>query len=369
MARPVPVGRRNLVEDRRRFALSIVGIGSGLLMVILMHAVLAGLTKQETAYLDAQAVDVLVSQRGVRTMQMSVSSVPEGTLERVRATPGVAWAEPVRQMTTTVTIGDRQIITYLFGYDPSRGAGGPVSLSRGSSPRTDELVIDSAGAQQLGVGVGGTVTVLGRRLVVSGLTEGLTGIANTASFVTAEQFRALIGPGVNYIFVGGSPGISAEALSQNLARAAPDVTVQTKASFSAEEAAFVGDLYSDVVHTMIAIGFVIALALVALSMSAVTSSKLRDYGVLKALGATRSKLVSAVVSQALWSLLVASCAAIAAAVALSAAIDHLVPNVDLVVEPGAVVATAVGAVVVGAPGALLPLRRVLSVDPATAFRS
>jgi ABC-type antimicrobial peptide transport system permease subunit len=41
----------------------------------------------------------------------------------------------------------------------------------------------------------------------------------------------------------------------------------------------------------------------------------------------------------------------------------------LAIEPGALVVTFLGAVLVGAPGALLPLRRVLRLDPATAFRT
>lgn len=367
MKRSVPFGRRNLFEDQRRFALAMLGIGSGLLMVLLMQAVFAGFTKQETAYLDSQEVDVIVSQAGVRTMQMSVSSLPEGTLDRVRSARGVSWAEPLRQMTTTVTIGDRQLITYLIGYDTARGVGGPRRIEEGVGPRLGEVILDAAGAQQLGVGVGGTVTILGREMRVSGLTSGLTGIANTSSFVTSEQFASLVGAGTNYVFVGASRGMSAEILREQIEATAVGVTVQTKAAFSVEEAAFVSDLYRDVIGTMIGIGYAIALALVALSLSSVTSSKLRDYGVVKALGATKRQLVATVASQAFWSVVVATTFASASALALAAAIDRTVPNIELVIEPGAVLTTLGGALLVGAPGAVLPLRRVLRVDPATSF--
>lgn len=364
----VPLARRNLLEDRRRFALAMLGIGSGLLMVLLMNAVFAGFTKQETAYLDSVQADVLVSQSGVRTMQMSVSKVPDEAYDHVQAMHGVAWVEPLRQMTTTIDAGDKQLITYLFGYNPATGRGGPHVVS-GGVPGHGEVVLDRAGADQLGVRVGDTVKYFGKSMRVSGLTEGLTGVANTASFVTADDFAGLAGPGINYLLIGAEPGVTPDVLRAQLAAQLPNVTVQTHEAFTAEEVAFVEDLYTDVIRTMIAIGFVIALALVALSLSAVTSSKLRDYGVVKALGATRRNLVTAVATQAVWSVVLATALATAGAFCLAWMIGWAVPNVALVIRPQAILVTLVGALVVGAPGALLPLRRVLAVDPATAFRA
>lgn len=364
----VPLARRNLLEDRRRFALAMLGIGSGLLMVLLMNAVFAGFTEQETAYLRSLQADILVSQEGVRTMQMSISNVPAEALETTRNAPGVAWVEPLRQMTTTIDARGKQLITYLFGYNPATGRGGPPQLT-GRAPGRGEVVLDRAGADQLDVRIGDTVEYFGKPMRVSGLTEGLTSVGNTASFVLADDFARLAGPGANYLLVGAAPGVNPEQLRTQLAARLADVTIQTREGFTAEEVAFVQDLYTDVVRTMIAIGFVIALALVALSLSAVTSSKLRDYGVVKALGATRRQLVTAVATQALWSVVLATAMATVGAFVLAWVIGWAVPNIALVIEWRAIALTLAGAIAVGAPGALLPLRRVLQVDPATAFRT
>jgi len=60
--------------------------------------------------------------------------------------------------------------------------------------------------------------------------------------------------------------------------------------------------------------------------------------------------------------------AVVVAVALGGAIGALTPNVTVLIQPGSVLRTGTGALVVGGLAALLPLRRVLRVDPATAFR-
>lgn len=53
---------------------------------------------------------------------------------------------------------------------------------------------------------------------------------------------------------------------------------------------------------------------------------------------------------------------------LGIAIGALTPNVKVAIEARSVVRTGAGALLVGALASLLPLRRVLRVDPATAFR-
>jgi putative ABC transport system permease protein len=367
--RQVPLARRNLFEDRRRALLALVGVGSGLLLVLLMSGIFAGFTRQETAYLDATPVDVVVSQAGVTTMQMSTSSLPGGTLLRLQAVPGVAWVEPLRQSTATLGGADgTKLISYVIGFDALTGKGGPPSLSSGQAPGLGDVVIDEAGAAQLGVGIGDHIQVFGTPLRISGLTHGLTSVANTTVFVTANQYRALAGNGTNYALVTAAPGVDPGELRDRIAAAIPNVTAQTKAQFTAQEQHLVEDMYIDVIRTMNAVGFVIALALVALTLSSVTAANLREYGVVKALGATKRHLAGVVVAQAVWAVLGAMLVATALSVALAFLVDATVPNIVLAIEPRTVLSTLAVALVVGAPAALLPLRRVLRVDPAAAFR-
>lgn len=53
---------------------------------------------------------------------------------------------------------------------------------------------------------------------------------------------------------------------------------------------------------------------------------------------------------------------------LGAAIGAATPNVEVAIEPASVVRTGITALAVGALASLVPLRRVLRADPATAFR-
>ncbi len=381
----VPLGRRNLFEDRRRAALSCVGVGAGLLLALLMAGVFGGLNRQESAYMDRNPADVVVSQEGVRTMQLSISALPPETTAAVAAVPGVAWAEPLRQMTSTVAVGDTKLVAYVFGVDGSGGGdatgggdaagtgaagrGGPGEVVEGAPAGPGEVVLDAGGAAQLGIGVGDQVEVFGVERRVAGLSEGLTSVACTSVFLPAEDFAAGAGPGLNYVLVGSDGSRSPDALAADVAAAVPDATVQTAETFSAEEAALVRDMYAELFSTMRVLGFVIALALVSLTLSSITTAKRREYGIVAALGATPGRLAAVVASQAAWAVLAATVVAVVAALGLGAAIDRALPNIELVLGPRDVLVTLLGAVLVGIPAALVPLRSVLAVDPATAFRS
>jgi len=52
----------------------------------------------------------------------------------------------------------------------------------------------------------------------------------------------------------------------------------------------------------------------------------------------------------------------------SEVVGKVTPDIDLAIDPRSVLRTAGTALVVGVMGALVPLRRVWSIDPATVFR-
>lgn len=369
MPHRVALARRNLFQDRRRAAMSVLGVAAALVLVLVLDGVFAGAMRQVTNYIDNSPADVFVSQAGVRTMHMSVTSLPLDTVEQVRAVPGVAWVEPLRYTTGVVAKGDASQVTYVFGYDPVGARAGPGRITQGAPPAAGQVLVDEAAAEELGIAVGDTVEVLGAPLQVAGLSTGGTNIVNTTVYVTADQFAELRGPGVNYVLAGAEPGIDAAELARRVSADVPGATVQTRAQFSTQEARIVRDMAADVMGIMTVVGFLIALAVVALTLFTVTLSKLREYGVVKALGATRGRLAGIVAVQALWTVALATVLASAVTAALGVAISTATANVRILIEPWSLATTTFGALLVGGVASIVPLRRVLTVDPASAFRS
>jgi putative ABC transport system permease protein len=368
MSRRVPLARRYLFGERRRAILATAGVAVALLLVLILDGIFAGAMQQVTAYIRTSPADVIVSQHGVRTMHMTTSALPVDDVGRAREVGGVGWVAPIGFVSGVIgtETGGRQL-SYVIGYSPGQ-PGGPHHLVSGRVPAEGEAVIDQIAADQLGLRIGDQVRVLGAWLRVSGLAEGGTSIVNTTTFVTAAELDRIHGPTTSYLLVGARPGTSSTTLRDTLAAALPDATVQTRGEFARQEAAVVADMSADVMRIMAIIGFAIALAVVCLTLFTATLARLRDYGIIKAIGAPSGRLAGIVIAQAAWTIALAIAASAALALVVGRVVETVAPTITIAIEPSSVVRVAAGAVVIGAISALAPLRRVVGVDPASAFR-
>jgi putative ABC transport system permease protein len=366
--RGVPLARRNLFQDRRRVLLSTGGVAVALLLVLTLGGIFAGAMRQLTGYIDHSGADLIVSQAGVTTMHMSASVLRPDIADRVRETPGVAWAEPIRYTTGMVSSPAGQSASYVIGYQPTARHAGPSRLVAGRPPGPREAVVDRQAADQLRLRVGDRVRILGQPFTLVGLSTGGTSIANTTVFIPTDDFARLRGSTQAYVLVGARPGVDLGLLQARLEGIPPGVTVQTASQFAASERRIVTDMSADLLRIMSGIGFGIALAVIALTLFNATVAKTREYGVVKALGARPGRLATTVAAQAAWSVVLALATAAALALLLAVVIGQVNPALAIWIAPDSVLRTGLGALLVGVVGAVLPVRRVLRVDPAASFR-
>lgn len=362
----VPVGRRNLFSERRRAILGILGVSVALLLMLALDGIVDGAMQQVTRYIETSPADVFVAQQGVSNMHMSSSSVPLTVVGRIRALPGVDWADPVLFESDTLVASDVRLVSYVIGFQSGK-PGGPLSLVSGRDPGPGEIVLDERGAGSLGVGVGSRVQVLGRSWTVSGLTSGLTNITNTVSFVRFEDFAAARDayPVASYVLVGthASPtGVAGEI------RDATGLSAFSRSEFATDERRLVSDMTAQLMQIMTLAAFLIGLSVIGLMLYSATLARLREVGVMKALGASRHRLAGIVLMQATWTIGVALVLAVGLALVLRLVLAISSSNVALALEPGSVMKTAIGGAVLGGLGAIAPLAKVFRVDPATVFR-
>lgn len=363
----VPVSRRMLFSNRRRALLGVLGVAVALVMALALDAIFAGTTRQISRYIDVSPADIFVSQKGVRTIHMSISVVADATVEAIEELPGVVWAEPILFTGDAVesASGDRRP-SYVFGYQVG-GRGGPAVLVAGSEPGPGELVLDDSAANAFGVEVGDSVETLGRSWRVSGLTTGMTSIVNTSVFVRYDDLAELLGRkgAPSYVLVGsdGDAGAVAERIE-----AATGQTAQTRPRFSSEERAIVRQMSTDLMQIMSVAAFIVALAVIGLTLYASVLSRLRDIGVMKALGAGAPRITRLIVAQAGWTMGAALVTAVALTYLTGVIVAATAPDIDLVVEASSMVRVGLGAAIIALAGAVAPLIRVWRVDPSSVYR-
>ncbi|HVR79040.1 MAG TPA: ABC transporter permease [Acidimicrobiia bacterium] len=365
--RVVPVARRMLFTDRRRALLGVAGVSVALVMALTLDGIFAGTTRQVSRYIDTSPADVFVSQEGVRTIHMAISVIPIAATDQIRGLPGVAWAEPILFSSDALRVPAGRRPSYVIGYPPD-GRGGPPSLIEGSQPGTGEIVIDDSAADALDIALGDEVQVLGRTWRVSGFTTGMTSIVNTTVYVTFEDLAVVLGSAssASYILIGteGDP----DTVASNIEAVIPGVETQTRPQFSAEERTVVKDMSTDLLNIMSLTALLVGLAVIGLVLYATVLSRLRDIGVMKALGLGGLGVFRLVLTQALWTVVTALALAVAVTFGIGAVVAAVAPDIDVVVEPISLFRAGTGAFLVAAIGVIFPLIKVWQVDPATVFR-
>jgi putative ABC transport system permease protein len=355
-----------LFIERRRALLGVGGVAVTLLMVLLLDGVFAGAMRQITRYIDASPADVIAAQTSVRNMHMAASAVPLAAVDELRAEPDVAWADPILYESSTLVADGGRELAYVIGYEPGRN-GGPTALVAGREPQSGEIVLDDRAAAELRVDIGDVVVTLGRPWQIAGFETGMGNIVNTIAYVRFDDFaEARQATGIaSFILIGGP--IDPDDLAERV-EAVTGLTALPTTAFAAEERRVVSDMSIEIMQIMTIASFAIGLAVVGLTLYAATLARLREIGVMKAIGAGAGRLTADLASQAGWTVGLAVATAVPVAIALGWGIESATGNVAISVEVPAVLRVAAGAAVVGAFGALAPLIKVLRVDPASVFR-
>lgn len=366
----IHLATRNLRHGRARLALSVGGVALALTLVFALDAIFTGSERRLTAYIDRAGADVWVSQSGVRNLHMAASALPSGAIEAVWEVAGVATVTPILYLTNRVEIGNQPNLAYIIGLPPDAPAGQPWEVVEGTDlPAPGEAIVDRFIADQGGVGLGDPVAIFGRRLIVAGLSEGTATITNSIAYIALEDFAALRGgDGVSFVLVTVEPGASSEDVAAAIEAEVPGVTAQTRQAFAAQERQVVRDMATDILAIMNAAGFLIGLAVMALSVYTATLSRRAEYGVLKALGARSRYLYGTVVTQALLGTAAGFVLGLAITLGLSAVVPRLVLGLDLVVGFESFIKVAALSAVIAGLSAILPIRQIAGLDPAIVFK-
>lgn len=365
------LARRNLAGNRVRFLVSVGGVALALSLTLALDAIYAGVANQLTTYIDRSGADIWVAQTGVRNLHMVASSLPDSVTDQVRSVPGVAAVTPILEATDTIAAGDERAVAYVVGLPNGTQMGGPWDVVEGSDRvGPGEVIVDRGFARKAGMTLGDRVTVLGGHATIVGLSEGTASLINSVAFVSFDDFRAMRGgaPMVSFVLVKVASGASADTVGAEIGRDVPGVTAQTRTEFSTQERRLVMDMSADVISIMNAVGFVVALAVVALTVYVATLARRREYGVLKALGAGNRVLYRVVLAQAVLSIAVGFAVALAFTGLLALVVPRAGLDLELSISVASLAKVGLFAAIIAGLAAILPIRQVAGVDPAVVFR-
>lgn len=362
----VPVARRMLTGDRRRLAVSLVGVAGAVGLVLLLQALWAGQLTQITSYEDNVGADLFVAQAGTESVLADVSVVPLDLVQDLATLPGVDRVDPVHLHYTVFDLEGRKEFVLLAGHEPG-GMGGPWRLAAGRpAERPGEAVLDQTLADEYGLGPGDRFGVAGTTLEVVGLSAETRSWMTSLVFVTSETAAGLAGEGntASYLLVSTTdPEATAEAI-----RSATGLDVLTPATLAANDRQVMAGILEGPVLLMIGIAFAAATLVIALTVYSGVVERLREYGIIRAIGAAPIRMTRIVAAQTLFLATTGSILGYVFYLAGTWLVRLVRPQFWFSLRVSHVVTVAVAALVMAAIAAVLPTRRLGRVDPASVYR-
>jgi putative ABC transport system permease protein len=372
------LARRNLFHDRVRFAVTLTGIVFALVLIIIQFGLFLGFTTTTSNNIDRSGADLWVVFHGVGYFDTG-HNFSERKYYQILATPGVQQAEKYMQAFGRWKRPDGRVENIqVIGFHPGSGLGEPwnvVAGNAGDVKQEDAVLVDELYREKLGVTkIGDRVEIGDRRARVAGFTRGIRSFTTSpfvyTSFKNSLDYTNPVSEEdtTAYVLVKAAASVAPEELQKGLRARLTDVDVYTTAEFS-RRTRFYWMFTTGAglaVLTAALMGLVVGVAVVAQTIYAATMDHIREYGTLKAMGATNWYLYRVLIEQAVWSGVLGY--------GLAMVVAHFIVQASekggaLILMP---VSMAIGmlflAVAMCVAAALVSINKVTRIDPAMVFR-
>ena len=367
---------RNLVHDKVRLLVTVTGIVFAVVLIVVELGLFLGFATTTSGLIDRSNADLWVMAARVPYIEMGVP-YSERKLSTVLATPGVAHATKyIVRFSQWQRRDGRQESVQVVGFDPNQSLGAPWNVIEGRTSDlkiADNVFVDELYKDKLGVSrVGDVFEIRGRRARIAGFTRGIRSFTTSpyvfTSFKNAQDYATVPEHQTVFILVTIAPSVRADDVRRALVANVRDVDVLTTGEFSRMTRSYWMFTTGAGVAVLLAalLGLVVGVVVVAQTIYATTMDHLREYGTLKAMGATNGYLYRVIIQQAIISALfgytlamVVSWFVVRGSVKGGAAI--LLPLPMAIGMLGLTIVMCTGA-------ALVSINKVTRLDPATVFK-
>lgn len=367
---------RNLVHDKVRLSVTLTGIVFAVVLIVVELGLFVGFTTTTSGLIDESQADLWIASARVGYVEVGVP-FSERKVYTVLATPGVAQASKyIARFSQWKRPDGRQESVQVVGFDPDQRLGGPWNLASGTEDalkESDNVIIDELYQEKLGVDhVNQVVEINGRRARVVGFTRGIRSFTTSpyvfTSFKSAQSYTGLASDQTMFLLVNVAHGANVQAVREALAARLPDSDVHTTAEFSSMTRQYWMFTTGAGVAVLLAavLGLVVGVVVVAQTIYATTMDHLKEYGTLKAMGATNGYLYRVIIQQAVASAVVGY--VLAMGVSYFVVKGSQSGGAAIMVPPQMVAGMFVLTVAMCVGAALVSINKVTRLDPAMVFK-
>ncbi|MDP1809244.1 MAG: ABC transporter permease [Actinomycetota bacterium] len=367
----VPIAFKNLFHERTRLILAVAGIAFAVVLILILEGFSAGVFEQAAAYPKNSGAELFVIQDGVDGMQSARSIIPQSLESKLAQVKGVKHVAGV--FAAPIMFEHRGLKTpvILIGYRLLDKMGGPWKLDSGRAPRTgDEVVLDLAMAQRNNISLGDKVEILGKKFKVVGLSRETTSWMNPYVFIVrSEAVRLLSAPGsVSYFLIHLKSSADLGKAKRQTKALVDGYDVLTAKQLANNDTAVLEDIMEAPLKVMVTIAYIIGTLVIGLTVYTAVFAKLREYGVIKAIGGANRQLYLIVIKQAIILTVLGFVFGTAFSFAVADRIVASYPQFFIAIDRTVILRTGLVALIMGLVASIVPIRKISGVDPMSVFR-
>lgn len=370
----------NLIHDRLRFLVTVVGIAFAVFLMVFQGSLLTGFLRAAAKGIDTTDGDIWVAARGVDCFEFA-TPLPKRFREIAL---GVAGVESVNRMAVGYAAwkkpSGRSQLVLVVGAEPGVGQRFPVPYYNQAERVVipEALLVDHSNVETLEVPPDAQALPLALEVndsraravkVISGFSSFFGAPYVFTDYKDAVRYLRLDSEETFYLIVKVADTYNVEEVKQRLRAELPEADVWTRQEFSRRAQLFwvVKTGAGGALLTAAFLGFLVGLVIVSQNIYATTMENIEEFATLKAMGAPRRYIRRVVLAQALTSGIVGSALGLAAVFPATAAIRGTIAWIYM---PWWLPVLMIGmGLVMCALASIVSIRKALSVEPARVFRA
>lgn len=413
----VSLARKNLLEDIPRFVVAQAGIMFAVSLVTIQTGIFNGFTRSTAQLISNSSADILVASESLVHLELTLP-IPATNLSQAQGVAGVERAEAliVRSGVWRHSASDISLVR-VVGFDPQGQLFMPRNIIQGGASGLGKpytVIVDASNLRSLSINQVGDVAELGSlpaRLV--GLTQGnrsivsnpfiFTSLENanayanagqttklscklpsgseelecTNTFVPPQQRTAPASPKklaasdtITYVLIRAAPNQDLQALKRRLEAALPNTRAYTRTELIKKTRSFwqrrtgIGFILG----LGAAVGVIVGGIIVGQILYSSVSDHLREFGTLKAMGASDWTIYGVIVEQALWMAVLGYIPGIVLCFGIGAW-TFATQGIAILITPATAVAVFGITVSICVGSAIFAIQKVTRVDPAIVFKA
>lgn len=367
---------RNLVHDRVRFIVTIVGVVFAVVLVNTQLGLFLGFARTTSGIITHAGADIWLMAPGTTNVDQAVP-IAERKVTQALAVPGVSRAESyVVEFARFKKPDGSAESTIVVGFDPAAGLGGPWNVAVDEIQdlrRPDAIMVDELYRGKLGVThVGQVVEINGFRARVVGFTRGIRSFTQSPYVFTSAKnalnYGGMRQDQTKFVLIDVADDADVSEVRDLLRERVSNIEALTTATFSRRTEAYWMFTTGAGLALLVAaaMGLIVGIVVVSQTLYATTIDHLPEFATLRAIGAPRQFIYRVIVFQAIASGLFG----FAIGTAISLIIVTVARNVDPVIVLPWQLAVAMLAVtlLMCSSAAVLSINKVMRLDPTAVFK-